>query len=217
MTLIPTPFVARRAILFGGLAATAGLILPAGAGAQGALVRTPRQSLGPFYPVDWAGDADADLVVVRGDAARARGIVAHVRGRVLDLRGEPVANALVEIWQADAAGRYRHPRDRPDGRDAGFQGRGRAMAGADGRYAFRTIRPVAYEGRAPHIHFAVTAPGRERLVTQLYVAGDPLNERDGLLSGVRNPRERAALIARFEPADRIEAGALLAVFDIVLG
>src|SRR3712207_5916078 len=93
-----------------------------------ALPTTPRQTTGPFYPVDWSGDVDADLVRVAGEAARAQGVVTHLRGRVLDARCAPVPGALVEIWQCDACGRYRHPRDRQDGRDPGFQGRGRALA-----------------------------------------------------------------------------------------
>ena len=178
---------------------------------------TPRQTAGPFYPVDWSGDADADLVRVAGEAAWAQGVVTHLRGRVLDARGEPVAGAAVEIWQCDAHGRYRHPRDRANGRDAGFQGRGRAVAGADGAFAFRTIRPVAYPGRTPHIHAAVAAPGREVLVTQFYVAGEPLNARDGLFTSLRDPAQRDAVLLRLEAADRIEPGALLAARDIVLG
>ena len=184
---------------------------------RNSLPPTPRQTAGPFYPVDWSGDADADLVRVAGEAAQAQGTVTHLRGRVLDTRGDPVPGAAVEIWQCDAHGRYRHPRDRADGRDGGFQGRGRAVAGADGAFAFRTIRPVAYPGRTPHIHVAVAAPGRETLVTQLYVAGEPLNARDGLFTSLREPLLRDAVLLRLEPADRLEPGALLAVRDIVLG
>lgn len=177
---------------------------------------TPRQSLGPFYPVDWAGDADDDLVRVTGEAARALGQVAHVRGRVLDRSGRPLDGAGIEIWQCDANGVYRHPRDRGT-RDPGFQGRGRTLAARDGGWAFRTIRPVPYTGRTPHIHFRVLAPDGRELVTQLYVAGEPANERDFLLNAVRDPRERERLIARFDPADRIEPGAVLANFEIVVG
>jgi protocatechuate 3,4-dioxygenase, beta subunit len=212
---------ARRAL---GIAVASSAALPAVAprvasAQETALPPTPRQTAGPFYPVDWSGDADADLVRVAGEAARAQGTVTHLRGRVLDARGEPIGGAVVEIWQCYAFGRYRHPRDRPDGRDAGFQGRGRMAAGADGGFAFRTIRPVAYPGRTPHIHVAVAAPGRrgEPLVTQFYVAGEPLNERDGLFNALRDPRQRDAVLLRLEPADRIEPGALLAARDIVLG
>jgi protocatechuate 3,4-dioxygenase beta subunit len=207
----------RRRLLGGiGAGALAGSGLVGPAGAQHARLATPRQSLGPFYPVEWDGDADNDLVVVRGEAARALGTVAHVRGSVVDRDGSPLAGSIVEIWQCDAKGVYRHPRDRQAGRDAGFQGRGSTRAGADGGWAFRTIRPVAYPGRTPHIHFFVRSPDGRELVTQLYVAGEPGNARDGLLNSIRDERLRERLIARFEPAERIEPGALLANFEIVL-
>jgi protocatechuate 3,4-dioxygenase beta subunit len=221
---MPSPItprlVGRRTLGSAGLTAVSITLLPAArAAAQPVLLpATPRQTPGPFYPVDWSGDADADLIRVAGEAARAQGTVTHLRGRVLDARGEPIGGAVVEIWQCDAFGRYRHPRDRQDGRDAAFQGRGRTVAGPDGGFAFRTIRPVPYPGRTPHIHVAVAAPGRrEPLVTQFYVAGEPLNERDGLFNALRDPREREAVLMRLEPADRIEPGALLAARDIVLG
>ncbi|HRO59078.1 MAG TPA: protocatechuate 3,4-dioxygenase [Burkholderiaceae bacterium] len=211
----------RRRILEGaGLAALggSGLAMPwQSAVAAPARIATPSQSLGPFYPVDWDGDADADLVVVRGEAASALGTVAHVRGRVVDIDGQPLAGAFVEIWQCDANGIYRHPRDQGQARrDPGFQGRGQARAGDDGGWAFRTIRPVPYPGRTPHIHFQVRTLDGRQLITQLYVAGEPGNERDFLLNAVRDPRARERLIARFDPADRIEAGALLAEFEIVI-
>ena len=219
MARVPTPALGRRRLV--AAAAAAPLLSPLGAladAAQPRRVRTPAQVAGPFYPVDWGGDADADLVSVRGEAARALGRVAHVRGRVIDVDGTPLAGAIVEIWQCDANGRYRHPADtRPARPDAGFQGRGRARAGDDGSYAFRTIRPVPYPGRTPHIHFAVWSPDGRQLVTQLYVAGDPGNAGDVLLNSIRDPRQRDAVIARFDPADRIEPGALAASFDLVLG
>jgi protocatechuate 3,4-dioxygenase, beta subunit len=201
--------ITRRALI---ASAGAVLALPAFAAAQ---APTPSQTEGPFYPVDWSGEVDNDLVVVRGAAARALGQVAHVSGRVLDAAGRPATDALVEIWQCDANGRYRHPGDtfgKP--RDGGFQGYGRMPATNAGAYSFRTIRPVAYSGRAPHIHFRVRRGGTEALTTQLYVAGDPLNERDGLF---RREPDRNALSAAFLPANGIENGALAATFDIRLG
>jgi protocatechuate 3,4-dioxygenase, beta subunit len=220
-SLITPRLISRRSLGPTGLAMASSVVLPAARTAMSQphpLPVTPRQTAGPFYPVDWSGDADADLVRVAGEAARAQGTVTHLRGRVLDSRGEPVGGAVVEIWQCDAFGRYRHPRDRQDGRDAGFQGRGRVAAAPDGGFAFRTIRPVAYPGRTPHIHVAVAAPGqRDPLVTQLYVAGEPLNERDGLFNTLRDQRQRDAVLLHLEPADRVEPGALLAARDIVLG
>ena len=215
-----TPSLPGRRLVASGLAATAvGSLIPGrvGRAQTTSLMPTPRQTAGPFYPVDWSGDVDADLVRVVGEAARAQGVVTHLRGRVLDAQGTPVSGAVVEIWQCDAFGRYRHPRDRQDGRDPGFQGRGRVATGPDGTYAFRTIRPVPYPGRTPHIHAAVAAPGRELLVTQFYVAGEPLNGRDGLFNALRDPRQREAVLLHLEPAERIETGALLASRDIVLG
>ena len=141
----------------------------------------------------------------------------HLRGRVPDARGAPVAGAIFEIWQCDTFGRYRHPRDRQDGRDPRFQGHGRIVAGPDGAYAFRTIRPVACTGRTPHIHAAIVAPGREPLVTQFYTEGETLNSRDRLFNALRDERQRDAVMLRLERADRIETGALLANRDIVLG
>ena len=91
------------------------------------------------------------------------------------------------------------------------------MTGPDGSYAFRTIRPVPYPGRTPHIHVAVMAPGRVPVVSQFYITGEPLNERDGLFNALRDPRQREAVLLRMEPADRLEPGALLASRDIVLG
>jgi protocatechuate 3,4-dioxygenase beta subunit len=123
----------------------------------------------------------------------------------------------VEIWQCDANGRYRHPSDRNATRDPAFQGRGRMVSGADGRYAFRTIRPVSYPGRTPHIHFAIVAPQGAKLVTQMYVAGEPQNARDGVLQAIRDARQREAVIVRLEPAERLEAKALAGTFDIVMG
>lgn len=181
-------------------------------------VRTPAQTTGPFYPRELPLDSDNDLATVVGAPTGARGTIAHVSGRVLDDNERPVRDARVEIWQADAFGRYHHPADRRDAPlDPGFQGYGQTMTANDGAYRFRTIRPVPYPGRTPHIHFAITARGGVRLVTQMYVAGEPLNARDAVLNGVRDPAARAAVIVDLKPAPDIEPGALAATFDIVLG
>lgn len=219
MTRIITPPLGRRATLLGATTfLSTGLTTSASAIAADARVATPRQTEGPYYPVDWSGDADADLVQVQGEAARASGQVLHLQGRVLGLDGLPLAGAAVEIWQCDALGVYRHPRDeRGDRRrEPGFQGRGRATTDATGAYRFRTIKPVAYPGRTPHIHVKVVASQRSTLVTQMYVHGEKLNERDGLLNAIRDPRQRDSVIVRLEPVERLEAGALGGVFDIVL-
>ena len=216
MSLIATPALGRRRFLAGGLAIAGGLGLSVGSRAQG-LVATPRQTAGPFYPTQFPADADNDLVLLRGSAARAEGTVTHIAGRVLGLDGRPIPGATVEIWQCDARGRYLHPSDtggRP--RDSAFQGFGRSVAGADGAYRFRTIRPVPYPGRTPHIHFAVAAPGRRELVTQMYVAGEAGNARDGLYRSLRDARQQEAVTVRLEPANGLEPGALGGSFDLVL-
>ena len=151
-----------------------------GARAQQAAARraTPRQTEGPFYPVTLPQDADADLLR-NGQVNYTHGQPAWVEGVVSDLEGRPVAGAQVEIWQCDHQGRYHHPGD--GGRaDPDFQGFGRVTVGSDGRYRFRTIKPVPYSGRTPHIHVKVKLARRELLTTQLYVEGDPDNERDFL-------------------------------------
>ena len=191
------------------------LLLAAGsASAQPAGV-TPPQVLGPFYPTDWSGDVDADLVRVTGEAAQAQGTVTHLRGRLLTAAGTPLSGARLEIWQCDARGIYRHPRDREAARDMGFQGRGRLLTGPDGGFAFRTIRPVVYPGRTPHIHVLVAAPGRPTLVTQFYVADEPANLRDRLFNSL-SPAAREMVLLRPVPAERLETGALLAERDIIL-
>lgn len=185
-------------------------------GAAALRAPTPRQTAGPFYPLELPLDSDADLVQIAGRAGRARGIVTHVLGRVLDRDGRPVRGARVEIWQCDAFGHYHHTGRGEAGMDPGFQGYGRTRAADDGGFRFRTIRPVPYPGRTPHIHFAVTAPGAARFTTQLYVRGEPRNAGDRILNSVRDRAARERLIVAFEPAPDLEQGALAAHFDIVL-
>lgn len=210
----------RRQVLGGAAAAaacaTAGLAMPAAAAKR--LIATPRQSRGPFYPVHWRGDIDNDLVRVTGQAARALGQVLHIEGVVFDTAGMPLSNTVIEIWQVDSKGVYLHPADNRGSRrtDPRFQGRGRTRTDGDGRYRFRTIRPVAYPGRTPHIHFRVTPPKRRILTTQMYIDGEPRNASDGLLNGIRNRARREKLIVKLAPIDHIERGALRGFFDIVV-
>lgn len=177
---------------------------------------TSRQPAGPFYPSDLPVDDDSDLTRVAGQAGRAKGVICDLSGRVVDVNGRPLANHRVEIWQCDANGRYRHPRDRGDAPlDAGFQGHGLAVTDREGRYRFRTIRPVLYPGRTPHIHTAVLPPGGPPFVTQLYVAGEPRNAEDFLCRHL--PADRRHLVTvPFERTAGSEA-ALIARFEIVLG
>jgi protocatechuate 3,4-dioxygenase, beta subunit len=207
----------RRELLIGATAAVVAPTLVPLAAASSALIVTPGQTEGPFYPVSFPADMDADLVRVQGQQAQALGQITHIAGRVLDRRGEVVGGAQIEIWQCDAKGIYNHPRQPGlQRRDSAFQGYGRTEVAADGRYAFRTIRPIAYPGRTPHIHFKVHAPGAGRLTTQMYVAGEAQNATDGVLRGIRDAKARESVIVRLEPAGDIEAGSLKGIFDIVL-
>jgi len=213
MPLVP---IRRRELLIGA-AALAIPVLPPLAAASASLIVTPGQIEGPFYPVKLPPDMDADLVRVQGQATQAVGQVTHVAGRVLDKRGSIVKGAMLEIWQCDTNGIYNHPGDNGQKRrDAAFQGYGRTSVDDEGHYAFRTIRPVAYPGRTPHIHFKVHAPAAGRLTTQMYVAGEPQNARDGVLRSIRDAKARESVIVPLLAAGEIEPGALKGTFDIVL-
>ena len=185
-----TPWIGRRTVVAGLTAAGTSLLLSGTqALSQTARIATPPQTEGPFYPTEWRDDVDNDLVMDRGAASKALGQVVHIEGRVLRVTGAPVGNAAVEIWQCDNRGIYRHPEDEGGRRrrDNGFQGRGRTLTDAEGRYQFRTIRPVPYGSRTPHIHFKVVPPAGQLLITQMYVFGEPLNARDGVLGRIREP------------------------------
>jgi protocatechuate 3,4-dioxygenase, beta subunit len=194
------------------------LLCASGAAFAEELVRTPEQTEGPFYPDRLPLDSDNDLIVVNKSLTRAVGEVTHLSGRVLDARGAPIKNAVVEIWQVDNNGVYLHTGSAGSGqRDRHFQGFGRFETSSDGRYLFRTIKPVPYPGRTPHIHVAVKVKGHERFTTQCYVKGLPQNDRDGVLAGIRDVRQRAAVIVPFTPHRGSRIGELEARFDIVLG
>jgi protocatechuate 3,4-dioxygenase beta subunit len=172
-------------------------------------VRTPAQTEGPFYPVEIPKDSDFDLLR-NGALTYARGQPAWVEGSVRDVEGRPVSGAVVEIWQCDESGHYHHPGDGGPA-DPAFQGFGRVTVDAAGAYRFRTIRPAPYSGRTPHIHFKVKLAGRELLTTQMYVAGDPHNARDGLWRSL-DADGRAALTRPFVAA----ADGVRAQFPIVV-
>lgn len=182
------------------------------------LTRTPRQTEGPFYPDNLPLDTDNDLVIINDDLTPAVGDVTHLTGRILDSRGDPVRNARVEIWQVDHHGVYLHSRSgNRENRDGHFQGFGRFLTGSSGEYYFRTIKPVPYPGRTPHIHFAVKLKGREPFTTQCYIKGEPQNRRDGVLSRIQDPKARDSVIVDFNPIKESRAGEFAARFDIVLG
>jgi len=187
--------------------------------AQTAEQRTPEQILGPFYPLKTLG-RNADLTNVPGRPGRAKGLVLNVMGRVLNLKGEPVRNAQVEIWQANARGRYTHPSDtNPAPLDPNFEGSAMLTTDNDGRYRFKTIKPAGYPAgpnrmRPAHIHFQVSGR-QDRLVTQMYFEGDPYNETDRFLQTALE--QRNLLIAKLlPPTSEMEPESKLVVFDIVL-
>jgi protocatechuate 3,4-dioxygenase beta subunit len=183
-----------------------------------ALSPTPPQTAGPFYPLAFPADSDNDLVQIAGHSGKAKGTITYITGRVLDPSGRGISGAKVEIWQCDAGGRYHYVHDeRADHPlDENFQGYGQTITDLSGGYRFRTIRPVPYPGRTPHIHFTVSGPGMSRFTTQMYVAGEPQNERDGVLLSIPDPTARARVIVALLPTPELEAGALAGSFDIVL-
>ena len=182
------------------------------------LLRTPAQMEGPFYPDKLPLDTDNDLIIVNDALTPGVGEITHFTGRVLDSRGQPVRNALVEIWQCDSSGAYLHSgTDNAEKRDRNFQGFGRFLTSRDGDYYFRTIKPVAYPGRTPHIHMKVKIKGKEALTTQCYIKGHAQNQRDGVFMGIKDERARDSLAVDFAPIKESRAGELAAHFQIVLG
>jgi protocatechuate 3,4-dioxygenase, beta subunit len=207
----------RREMLVGAIATTASLAAPA---ALAQVRRTPSQILGPFYPLKKPQDQDADLTAIAGKSGRAQGQVVLISGRILTSQGKPVPGAKIEIWQANAHGKYTHPSDTNKAPlDPNFEGYALLTADADGRYGFKSIKPGAYPEdvsgrmRAPHIHFDVS--GRiNRLVTQMYFAGEALNDDDRFLATAGANRERL-IVQLARPADG-EPGSLAVNWDIVL-
>jgi protocatechuate 3,4-dioxygenase, beta subunit len=197
----------RRKLLFGLLA----LPVP---GLAAAAIRTPSASEGPFYPTSGMrfNDIDNDLVKIAGEVEHAGGEVVELGGRVLDSTGNPIAGARVEIWQCDVKGRYLHRGDHGwNSRDQAFQGFGHDLSDIDGRYSFRTIKPVPYAGRTPHIHVKVLVDNRQRLTTQFYLPDHPGNENDWLYQRV--PRAKRDLVTmNFIPTRQVPQ----AILDIVI-
>jgi protocatechuate 3,4-dioxygenase, beta subunit len=182
------------------------------------LVRTPKQTEGPFYPNKLPLDTDNDLLVINDGITPAVGEVTYLTGRILDAKGDPVRSALVEIWQVDSNGAYIHTKD-PHGEnhDKNFQGFGRFLTSSTGEYYFRTIKPVLYIGRTRHIHFKIKRGSKELLTTQCYVKGEPANDRDGIYRSIRDPKARESVTVDFTPLPGSRIGELAARFDVVLG
>ena len=181
------------------------------------LIRTPRQTEGPFYPDHLPLDTDNDLLIVNDGITPAVGEITHLNGRILDAKGDPIRNALVEIWQVDNHGVYLHTKDTHAARDKHFQGFGRFLTGSTGEYYFRTIKPPLYPGRTRHIHYAVKMKGREKWTTQCYIKGEPQNDKDGIYRGIKDPKARESVTVDFAPIRSSRIGELAARFDIVLG
>jgi protocatechuate 3,4-dioxygenase beta subunit len=184
------------------------------------LTKTPNQTKGPFYPNKLPLDTDNDLFRINEDIKPSVGEITHLTGKVLDVKGNPVRNAVVEIWQCDGNGVYLHTAD-SDGKkqqqDKHFQGFGRFATSSKGEYYFRTIKPVPYPGRTPHIHVIVKKNGKELLCTQCYIQGHEGNAKDGVYLGIRDPKQQACVTIPFTKIKDSKLGELSANFDIVLG
>ena len=207
----------RRGFLHGSLALGALAFTTRGLFAE-QLALTPRLTEGPFYPDKLPLDTDNDLIIVNNSITPAVGEITHLSGRVLSPSGEPINNATVEIWQVDHKGVYLHSADSGRRqRDTNFQGFGTFTTGSKGEYRFRTIKPVPYTGRTPHIHVKVKKGGREILTTQIFVNGHPQNRTDGVFADLRDPIDRELVLVDFKPIKESKIGELAAKFDIVVG
>ena len=199
----------RRSIIKAGVGLAASAV-PVTA-MSGPAVVTPANPEGPFYPKHEQADRDTDLTVIEGHTERAQGQVLRVTGQVLDEEGKPVEGALFDIWQANTHGRYHHeddPATAPE--DPNFQGWGMVKTDAEGRYAFTTIKPGAYKvdeswKRPPHIHYKVSRRGFHEITTQMYFAGEALNETDRLLQSVPEDA-RDLLTVGFDDTDGVPHG-----------
>lgn len=189
--------------------------------AEQLLLPTPRLTEGPFYPDELPLDQDNDLIVIKDSTTPAVGEIAHLTGRVLTPNGTPVNDVLVEIWQCDGHGVYLHSADssrRKSEQDRNFQGYGRFTTDREGRYRFRTIKPVPYPGRpAPHIHVKVSRGDKELLTSQIMIRGHEGNLRDGVFRQAGDLIDRELIQTDFKPVMESKIGELAANFDIVLG
>ncbi len=182
------------------------------------LVQTSNVGEGPFYPDKLPLDTDNDLLIINDAITPAVGEITHLDGTILDASGSPVRNAFVEIWQCDSSGAYLHSQSsNREKQDKNFQGYGRFLTDARGQYYFRTIKPVAYPGRTPHIHLAVSKNGKRIFTTQVLINGEPGNARDGLFRQLRDEAARKSILVDFKPLPKSKFGELTANFNVVLG
>jgi protocatechuate 3,4-dioxygenase beta subunit len=212
--MVPT----RRQLLH---AMTIGFGALAAPGAFAQAVATAVTGDGPFYPDRLPLDTDNDLLILNDGLTPAVGEITHFTGRLFAENGAPVRNAFIEIWQSDVNGSYIHTQGRNDKLDANFQGYGRFLTDAEGRYYFRTIKPVPYtlqgQFRAPHIHVAVSKAGRRIMATQALVKGHEANARDLITQRMRNQQLLDTLLVEYRPLPGSTLGELTANFDIRLG
>jgi protocatechuate 3,4-dioxygenase beta subunit len=186
------------------------------------LIETATTGDGPYYPDRMPLDTDNDLLIINDSLTPAVGEITHLTGRLLTKSGSPVRNAFIEIWQADTNGSYIHTEGRSNGKlDGNFQGYGRFLTDSQGRYYFRTIKPVSYtlggQFRAPHIHVAVSKAGHRIMATQAMVAGHEDNPGDLIVERIRDPQALASIMVEYRPLPGSTIGELTADFDIVLG
>jgi protocatechuate 3,4-dioxygenase beta subunit len=206
----------RRQLLMAGSLGAAAWLVPGVFADE--LARTPAMTEGPFYPDRLPLDTDNDLVIVGNNTTPALGEITHLTGRVLTANGSGLNNCVVEIWQVDANGAYLHSgTDNANRRDRNFQGFGRFTTNQRGEYRFRTVKPVAYPGRCPHIHVKVKRGDREILTTQLFIAGHSANARDGIYRGAGGIVERELVTVDFRRIAESRIVECRANFDMVVG
>ena len=206
----------RRAFIKNSLSVSSLLCVPGLMAEE--LSLTPHQTEGPFYPDKMPLDTDNDLIILNDSLTPAVGTVAYLSGKVTDIKGNPLRNTLVEIWQVDNNGVYLHTRGGSRSKlDSNFQGYGRFLTDSKGNYFFRTLKPSPYSGRTPHIHMAVSAKGEKKFTTQCYIKGEPRNQKDFILKRVKDLKARESLIVPFKKVNETKTGEVAAKFNIVLG
>jgi len=212
----------RRKFLGTGLGVAAATAFIGGAAKASSGGLTAPVAEGPFYPIHKQSDRDADLTRFNDAAARAEGDLVIVEGQVLDNQGNPISGALVDVWQANAGGRYHHEKDpNMTPQDPNFQGWAQILTDDQGRYRFLTVRPGAYpvDGswvRPPHIHFKVAKRGHHELITQMFFEDEPLNDVDNLFLAL-SKEGRKSVVAKSSRGETMDGEeALVCRFDIVL-
>lgn len=217
--------ITRRTILQAGVGVAAGAVssnLFADATATKVSGVTPEQTEGPFYPKHEQADTDRDLTLIEGHSERAEGELLYVSGQVFDDDHKLVADALVDVWQANTHGRYDHEEDpNPAPLDKHFQGWAKIRTDEQGRYSFKTIVPGAYQvseswWRPPHIHFKISKRGYHEITTQMYFADHALNEKDGIFLDTPKTEREKLILAHSESRAGDASGSKRGVFDIIL-